>query len=192
MELVVNDTPKGAAALQAVPTYPINIFRNVTAKRPAFAGHMPPEQLAAQLRRTQKVARKELAPLLTLVSYHEGVTSKAIADIAAVFAVYGDIDHDFDPGAFEAGLRELAGAGVQVIAHQTYRHTAEAPRWRVYVLLDEPIPPAEYRACWEGLNVMFGGMLDGNAKDPSRLNYWPSCPPGESRELLTLNIEEAA
>lgn len=189
----VNDTEQvGAAASSAARRYPLNVFRRVTAKRPDSAGHVIAEQLATQLRRVQRVERKDLAPLATLVSYHESAESRCIADINTVHAVYGDIDKDFDPEAFEVGLRELESAGVQVIAHQTYRHTDEAPRWRIYVLLDEPIRPADYLACWEGLNAIFGGMLDGNAKDCARLNYWPSCPPGETRELRTLNIEGPA
>ncbi len=172
--------------------FPVNVFKSLTAKRPAVSGRFNAAQLAAQLRRVKQVTRKELAPLVTLVSYQPDAQTRKIADIVTVHAVCGDIDHGFNAEAFEAGLRELGAAGVQVIAHQTYSHTAQAPRWRVYVLLDEPIQPADYLACWQGLNDLFGGMLDGNAKDPGRVNYWPSCPAGESRELRTLNIAEAA
>lgn len=185
----MNDTQREAAALPDARRYPLNVFECVTAKRPAFARPASAAQLAAGLHKIQQVARKELACLATLVSYRDGAESRSIADIESVHCVYGDIDKDFDPEAFEAGLQELEKAGIQVIAHQTYRHTDEAPRWRVYVLLDDPIPPGDYLACWEGLNAIFGGMLDGNAKDCARLNYWPSCPPGETREVRTFNIQ---
>lgn len=189
----MNNTLQPANAVaEPVDRFPVHVFKGVTAKRPATSLALSAAQLAAQLSRVQRVARKDLAPLLTAVSYRPDAETRKIADIMTVHAVYGDIDRGFDPEAFEAGMRELDAAGVQVIAHQTYSHTAQAPRWRVYALLDEPIHPADYRACWEGLNAVFGGMLDDNAKDPGRLNYWPSCPPGESREIRTLNIAEAA
>lgn len=177
-----------STAAKVAPRYPINAFKSATAKTPQTSRHATVAQIAELLRRVQQVARKELAPLLTFVKYREGAASRGISDIESAHAVYGDIDDNFDPDVFEAGLAELEQAGAQVIAYQTYSHTPQAPRWRVFVFLDEPISPADYRACWEGLNALFGGMLDGNAKDSARLNYWPSCPPGETREVRTLNI----
>lgn len=180
-----------AAALAVEPKYPVNIFRSVSAPLPILSAYLTSGQLAARLSRVMKAERKELAPLVTLARYRPGAKTRKIIDIEAVLAVYGDIDRGFDLHSFESGMRELELAGFQVIAHQTYRHTDEAPRWRIYVLLDEPIPPVDYLACWEGLNAMFGGMLDRNAKDAARLNYWPSCPPGQTREVRTLNIAAA-
>ena len=168
--------------------YTVNVFSSTSAKTPHKSRTVTAEVLAAAIHNVRPVPRKVDAPLVTLVTYRDGATSRAIADIEAAHAVYGDIDGGFSSEVFEAGMAELARMGAQVVAHQTYSHTPDAPRWRVIVLLDEPALPSEYRACWEGLNAVFGGTLDGNAKDCSRLNYWPSCPPGETREVRTLNI----
>ena len=171
------------------PKFTINVFRSISDKMPVRSRLVSSVQLATLMRKTHQVPRKDEAALLTLVTYRPGATSRGTADIESARCVYGDIDKNFDAAAFDAGIAELEQAGVQVIAYQTYRHTPEAPRWRVLVLLDEPVQPEEYRACWQGLQVIFCGMLDGAAKDISRLNYWPSCPPGETREVRTVNIE---
>jgi hypothetical protein len=139
----------------------------------------------------RQVPEKAAAPLLTFNKYREGAAGRGNADIELCYAVCGDIDGDFDGEKFEAGLAELERLGAQVITYQTFSHTAEAPRWRVLVFLDEPVTPADYSACWYGLNDVFGGILDGNAKDAARLNYWPSCPPGQTREVRTLNMGAA-
>src|SRR5690606_11260384 len=111
-----------------------------------------------------------------------------VQDILCSYAVCGDIDHNFDQAIFDAGLEELVSLGVPIIAYQTYSHTAQAPRWRIFIFLDEPALHGEYTACWHGLNDLFGGMLDAAAKDSARLNYWPSCPPGQTRDMLTFNM----
>ena len=175
-------------AATVVRRYRVNQFNSTSAKTPSKSRDVTAEELATIIRNVREVPRKADAPLVTLVTYRDGATSRAIADIEAAHAVYGDIDGGFDSEVFEGGMAELARMGAQVVAYQTFSHTPAAPRWRIVVLLDEPALPNEYRACWEGLNAIFGGMLDGNAKDCSRLNYWPSCPPGETREVRAVNI----
>lgn len=170
----------------------INVFPRIDAKAPSSSRDCTPAQVAAlMLREVRQVERKEAAPLVTFNEYREGATSRGHADIIRAHAICGDIDGAFDAQKFEAGLAELEAAGAQVIAHQTYTHTPEAPRWRVFVFLDCPVTVADYATCWRGLNDVFGGILDGNAKDCARVNYWPSCPPGQARELRALNMEPA-
>jgi hypothetical protein len=166
----------------------INVFERVDSKRPRSKDAWPDDIARLMVREVRQVARKDAAPLLTFNEYREGATSRGTADIVSAHAVCGDID-EFDAAKFEAGLAELERAGAQVIAHQTYSHTPESPRWRVFVFLDEPVSVADYAACWRGLNDVFGGILDSNAKDCARINYWPSCPPGQTREVRTLNME---
>lgn len=171
---------------------PVNIFQSVQAKTPTKTRRITLKVLAQAMReRHQFRDRKEGAHLVTFATYKAGATSRGIADIEDDNAIKGDLDHGFDQASFEHGMKELGNSGAQVIAYQTYNSTPEAQRWRIFVFLDEPIPPCDYRACWEGLNAIFGGNLDDNAKDCSRLNYWPSCPPGQTREFRTLNIEVA-
>ena len=172
-----------------VGAVPIHVFASVQAKTPQNSRTASPVRIAALLReKVLQVPRKEAAPLVTFNKYRDGATGRGTADIELAHAVCGDIDGDFDGAKFEAGLAELERCGAQVVSYQTFNHSPEAPRWRVLVFLDEPVSSADYRRCWHGLNDIFSGMLDGNAKDCARLNYWPSCPPGQSREVRTLNV----
>lgn len=169
---------------------PVNIFRSVSSKLPEKAALSTVAKLAKLMcSHPMLVDRKEQAKLVTFNTYKQEAESRGTCDIVFAHAVCGDWDKGFDAAIFERGLAQLQDAGAQVIAYQTYNHKPEAPRWRIFVFLDEPIAPADYRICWEGLNSVFAGKLDGNAKDCARLNYWPSCPPEQTREFRTLNIE---
>jgi len=179
----------GSAAPSLVP---VNIFASVRSPTPERAAKLTPEQIARSLGRVRECGKKSDALLVTFNQYRPGATSRATSNIESAHAIVGDIDHGFDAAVFEAGLSQLEQSGAQVLVYQTYSHTPEAPRWRVVVFLDEPVSPEDYTQCWAGLNDVLGGMLDGNAKDCARISYVPSCPPGQSREVRTLNIGGAA
>lgn len=181
-------TPAGARAL----VVPFNVFANTQAKTPTRMAMVTPEQIARVLGRVRPCSKKSDAALFNFNQYRPGATSRSTSNIETAHAIVGDIDHGFDAAVFEAGLTELEQAGALVLAYQTYSHTPEAPRWRVVVFLDEPIVPEDYSQCWAGLNALLGGMLDGNARDCARISYVPSCPPGQSREVRTLNIRVEA
>jgi hypothetical protein len=171
---------------------PINIFQCVQSKTPLRTHCGTVEQIAAVMRsKPTFVDQKEKAKLVTFNTYTQGATSRGTASIELAHAICGDWDKNFDLSVFDRGMAELDEAGAKVIAYQTYSHTPEAPRWRIFVFIDESVTPADYRTCWEGLNDVFGGNLDPNAKDCARLNYWPSCPVGHTRKFRTLNIEVA-
>jgi len=181
--------PAVAGELRRIP---INIFQNVHAKVPLRTIHGTVENLASKLRQNVvEVADKTSAKLVTFNAYKEGALSRGTADIDRAYAICGDWDKEFQTETFETGLQTINESGAQVIAYQTYNHTQEAPRWRIFVFLDEPVTPADYRTCWEGLNDIFSGRLDKGAKDCARLNYLPSCPTGQTREFRILNIEVA-
>lgn len=167
---------------------PMHTFRDATSKIPMTSACVTLAEAAKALHNVKHVRCKADAPLVTFNDYVPGAQSRRVQDILCSHAVCGDIDHNFDQAIFDAGLEELVSLGVPIIAYQTYSHTAQAPRWRIFIFLDEPALHGEYTACWHGLNDVFGGMLDAAAKDISRLNYWPSCPLDEAREVRTLNM----
>ena len=176
--------------LAAPDSVPVNIFCNVSSKLPEKIDRFTVTKLAKHMcSNPMLVNRKEQARLVTFNAYKQDAASRGTSDIELAHAVCGDWDKGFDAAVFERGMAELQDAGAKVIAYQTYSHKPEAPRWRIFVFLDDPVTPTAYRTCWDGLNNMFAGKLDGNAKDCARLNYWPSCPPDQTREFRTLNIE---
>lgn len=167
---------------------PMHTFRDATSKIPMTSACVTLAEAAKALHNVKHVRCKADAPLVTFNDYVPGAQSRRVQDILCSHAVCGDIDHNFDQAIFDAGLEELVNLGVPIIAYQTYSHTAQAPRWRIFIFLDEPALHGEYTACWHGLNDLFGGMLDAAAKDSARLNYWPSCPPSQTRDVLTFNM----
>lgn len=148
---------------------------------------MPTDRLLETLSSPVHCNRKEDAPLFSLVEFHDSARdSRSLAGIKACYAIVGDIDHGFSQASFDAGMDALSEAGAAVVAYETFSSTAEAPRWRVVVLLDAPIPPSDYPACWAGLNALFGGMLDPGAKDAARLSYMHGFPQGQERRCIVL------
>lgn len=166
----------------------VNVFKSVRAPDPVFARDVPLPKLAEWLR--TRPARfneaKEKTALVTFNEYAEPGAGRGLGNIAKCHAIVGDLDHGFDRGAFDRGMDELREAGASVVAYQTWSSKPDAERWRVFVFLDEPIPPSAYLECWRGLNEVFGGMLDDNAKDASRISYLPSHPTGETREFRVI------
>jgi hypothetical protein len=168
---------------------PLNIFRRVTDVTPIKTLMATAKETVGLFRMPRTVAAKELAGLVTPCEYKGPAAGRSTANIALVHAIAGDIDGGFCRAKFDGGMSKLEEAGVFAVAYQTWNSTPEAERWRVFVFLDMPIPPDQYRECWEGLNALFGGTLDPNAKDAARLSYLPGCPQGQTRRVLVINEE---
>lgn len=170
-------------------TVPVHTFKSAFSKTPMASAYGTLADIGKALHNVKEVRCKADAPLLTFNEYRQEAQSRGLKDIVCAWAVCGDIDHLVDQTVFDAALKELAGMGASVIAYQTYSHTMQAPRWRVFVFLDEPALPSDYAACWHGLNDVFQHMLDPAAKDIARLNHWPSCPPGQTRKVCAFNLD---
>lgn len=180
---VADATPCAERARQ----YPLNIYKGVQSRKPVKSGCMPLSRLLHTLSSPARCDRKEDAPLFSLVEFYDPAhDSRSLAGIKACHAIVGDIDHGFSRASFDAGMDALRDAGAAVVAYETFNSTAEAPRWRVVVLLDAPIAPSDYPACWVGLNALFGRMLDPGAKDAARLSYMYGFPQGQERRCIVL------
>lgn len=168
-------------------TWPLAVYSAVQSRKPEKYGRMTADQLVKATRQVRSVAAKDAARLIAFHELRDPEAGRKTENIVAVHAIPADIDEGFDRGVFEGALRELEQRGFLVIAHETYSSTPQNPRWRVIVFLDEPVTPEVYGACWNGLNVLFDGMLDGAAKDAARISYVPSCPPGQTRAVRVIN-----
>lgn len=80
---------------------------------------------------------------------------------------------DLDTGDWTLERIAATLAGYQWLAWTTYKHSPEAPRWRVVVPTARGMNRFEHRATWEQLNAAFCGQADPAAKDATRLNYLP-------------------
>ncbi len=80
---------------------------------------------------------------------------------------------DLDTGDWTAERIAHTLQGYKWLAWTTYKHTPEAPRWRVVVPVARGMTRWEHRATWEQLNAAFCKQADPAAKDATRLNYLP-------------------
>jgi hypothetical protein len=102
-------------------------------------------------------------------------------NVERVFALGFDVDEA--PSTKLSELRELL-APYAAIVHSTYSHTADAPRWRVWVRASRPMTGAEYELVWLRFRstVLAGIGVGSAAKDPSRFWYQPGHAPGAPYE----------
>jgi hypothetical protein len=103
------------------------------------------------------------------VTYRAG-TTRGKANVDLVHALVLDVDH----GPLPIDLLERW----EYVAHTTFQHTPEAPRWRVVMPLSRPLAGVDWPDFWLRANAFFGGCVDPATKDSSRIFYLPSCPPG--------------
>lgn len=107
------------------------------------------------------------------VTYRPG-TTRARDNVEEVHALVLDIDH--------ADLPSDLLNGLEYVAHTTFSHTAEDPRWRVVLPLTRSVVAEEWPSFWLRANAYFGGCGDPQTKDRSRIFYLPSCLPGGIHE----------
>jgi putative DNA primase/helicase len=105
------------------------------------------------------------------VSYMPG-TTRGNQSVDAVFCAVFDIEHH---GPFEALQERLDGYAF--LAHSSYRHKPEDPRYRIILPLAKPVYSSEWSHAWAKLNYWVGGVNDPSTKDPARIYFLPSRPP---------------
>lgn len=77
---------------------------------------------------------------------------------------------DVDDGT---SVDELIEPGVFCLAHTSWSHTPDAPKWRVIYPLAEPVPAAQWGDTWRGVAAKWPS-IDPSTKDPSRMYYVPA------------------
>lgn len=77
---------------------------------------------------------------------------------------------DVDDGT---SVDELIEPGVFCLAHTSWSHTPDAPKWRVIYPLAEPVSAAQWGDTWRGVAAKWPS-IDPSTKDPSRIYYVPA------------------
>lgn len=86
-----------------------------------------------------------------------------------------DLDN-IPPGGVDEVLRRVAGLGVAYCVYSTRKHSPDAPRIRVLVLLNRTASADEYEPIARKLASMIRmEWCDPTTFEASRLMYWPSC-----------------
>ena len=117
-------------------------------------------------------------PLWSPACYPPNAT-RAMANVLRVSCAVADVDSGapFDEAA--ALLSDWA-----YIAHSSYSHTEQHPKYRVVLPLRADISNADWGRLWPRLRLLFafGSIkLDTACCDSSRIYYLPACPAGAPR-----------
>lgn len=79
-------------------------------------------------------------------------------------------------GGTDMILQRVGSLGCGYCVYSTRKHSPAAPRLRIILPLDRPVPPDEYEAIARKAAEMIGiDAADPSTFEPSRLMYWPSC-----------------
>jgi putative DNA primase/helicase len=163
----------------AVPerTFPSTLFGslNDTAPRPVeWSVH----DMAKELTRFTVLPNKEAAELFSPASFREG-GSRRKDDVESISMLVLDADH---VSALDAPIQKLEALGYVTIWYTTFRHAPEAPRFRIIVLLAQPVSAKDWEvfyptaAKWIGEKI--GVEFDRSVKDGSRFFFLPNHAPG--------------
>jgi len=133
------------------------------------------EELAARLASPLDAPNKEALPGWSLAIFADDYRRED--NVREVHALCFDVDEE--PRCSLGELRAILEP-YRALIHSTYRHTPEAPRWRVMVLTSRPMTAEEYTTAWSTFRrTVLGSVGVGSAaKDPSRFWYQPGHAPG--------------
>lgn len=148
-------------------TIPVAVFEHAKDNHPV-RHDLSWESLAGRLCRYEERPNKD-GRAWSPVTYRPGST-RGKENVEQVHALVLDIDHNDLP-------IELLG-GLEYVAHTTFSHTEDDPRWRVVLPLTHPVEGEDWPEFWLRANAYFGGCVDPQTKDRSRIFYLPSCRPG--------------
>ncbi len=119
--------------------------------------------------------------LFSLTDYRNGAT-RGNDGVVRLTGFAGDVD---DGWALDEAETVLRRGGWTYILYTTHSHTVEKPKYRIVIPFAAPVPSADWERVWAQFNELFGGHLDQGTKDPARLSFLPSHPPGAPSEVRT-------
>ena len=147
----------------------VTFFENVMCNTPARSIKMSWSEFVTKLSGSRAIS--ETKGDVYLYSFASFNGTRAVANITAVSCLV----FDFDSGvAFD--IVAAKAEGLELLAHTTWSHSAEKPKFRVVVPLARDVSALEYAKLWQVMNDRLGGHADRAARDASRISYWPSCP----------------
>jgi hypothetical protein len=135
-------------------------------------------KLKAHLLRPPDERNDKDGPLWSPARYRHGHAYRLGKNVEVVTALALDIDGDDLP------LDRLVG--LEYVAHTTYSHKLIDPkhnphgdgRWRLVIPLTREVAAHDWRDVHVRARAHFGSSTDRKCKDPSRIYFLPSCPPG--------------
>ncbi len=155
------------------PVLMISLFTSETDNRPKmeFVSWI---ELCRRLMAHQRRPRKEGGPCWSPTYYPPGAP-RLKANVIQLTCLVLEVDDGTGPEAFEPDWGEF-----RYVLHSTFSHTGEKPRWRAVFPLAQSVWAEAWEEVWRRLTeALAKGRADPQCKDPSRLYFLPSCPPGD-------------
>src|SRR4051812_8172644 len=165
-------------------TIPVAVFESKDDNRP-IRHDLSWESLSERLCRYDERQVKD-GRAWSPVTYRPG-TTRGKENVEQVHALVLDIDHNELPVHLLNGL--------EYVAHTTFSHSLDDPRWRVVLPLTRAVEGEDWPSFWLRANAYFGGCVDPQTKDRSRIFFLPSCMPGalhESKQQHGLLLDPAS
>jgi hypothetical protein len=128
------------------------------------------KELEGLLTRFEVLADKRRGRCWSPTLYGEGATSRSNGGVVSVSALVFDLDRlPPDPERV---------ADVCWIAHTTWSHRPEEPKWRLVIPLSTPIAATDWPSAWQRARAALCPEADPACKDVSRQYYLPAHPAG--------------
>jgi len=162
----------------------VTVFRNKSGEIDA-ARVMSMEELERVVGRGPTVdseADKETLPLVKLARFGDQRTARGSLrsdeNVEQVWGIEGD--YDGEQVSIETAAERLKRYGIEALLHTSARHRPEAPRWRVFCPLSEPLAgdtaqlKAQHAFWLDRLNGALGGILSGESWTLSQAYFFGS------------------
>lgn len=132
------------------------------------------DELVGVLTRFEVLVDKRAGRCWSPTEYAPGLTSRGNVGVAAVSVLVFDLDR-VPPAPERLG-------DVCWIAHTTWSHRADSPRWRLAIPLAAPVAASRWRDVWLRARAALCPEADPSCKDASRQYYLPAHAPGAPHE----------
>jgi hypothetical protein len=163
-----DETDAGGPITASTKTFDIALFKHI-GKPQLEAKTVALDELVAMLGRFEVLNDKHRGRCWSPTKYRDGATARGNDGVEAVSCLVFDCDRvSPDPKRLE---------GVYWIAHTTWSHTPDKPRWRLILPLAKPVATANWRDVWQRARAALCPEADPACKDPSRAYWLPSHPP---------------
>lgn len=157
----------------AVPSFKFTIAESAFVKKQYREMHNTPDGfIKALVARGHKIGQKD-GTAIVLARFNAEKHYLIQKNIEEVTGLALDFDGKSAAVDVEAILAKLPYLGV---AHSSYSHTPESPRFRVLIPFAEPISIQEHNRLWWWIFEQTDRQADPSGKNPDRLFYLPRAP----------------
>jgi Type IV secretion-system coupling protein DNA-binding domain len=159
---------KVAPTTMPVPSFAVSLFKAVD--QPMLTRQvLTIVELEHLLTTFDKLGDKRRGRCWSPTEYDTSASSRSDAGVTAITCLVFDLDR-LPPDATRL-------AGLHWIAHTTWSHRPERPKWRLVLPLVYPVPKGKWSDVWLRARAELCPDADPACKDPSRQYFLPAHPP---------------